>query len=195
MGRPFGAAPSRWAAAALIVMLLGAACSEDFDPDQALQEGLAQQQSGDLDEAADLYQRILEVRPGDKFANHNLGVIEQQGGRTQLAEGYYRAALDTDPNFTPALFNLAILRTNVGATQEAIDLYLRVIENQPDHAAAHLNLGLLYAGAGKEKLAQKSINQAISLDPSLAERLGPEQIPTDEDAAATPAAETGADEG
>jgi tetratricopeptide (TPR) repeat protein len=194
MGRPFGAAPSRWVTAALILLLLGAACSDDFDPDQALQQGLAHQQAGDLSEAADLYQRILEVRPGDKFANYNLGVIEQQGGRSQLAEGYYRAALDTDPNFTPALFNLAILRTNVGATQEAIDLYLRVIENQPDYAAAHLNLGLLYVAAGETRKAEKSINQAISLDPSLAERLGPGQIPTDEDAEASPAGETGADE-
>jgi tetratricopeptide (TPR) repeat protein len=195
MGRPFGAAPSRWAVAAVILLILAAGCSEGFDPDQALQEGLAQQQSGNLDEAAGLYQRILEVRPGDKFANYNLGVIEQQGGRTQLAEGYYRAALDTDPNFTPALFNLAILRTDVGATQEAIDLYLRVIENQPDHAAAHLNLGLLYAKAGESKLAEKAINEALSLDPSLADRLGPDSLPTEEDAEASPAGETGADEG
>jgi tetratricopeptide (TPR) repeat protein len=192
-GRPFGAAPSRSAVAVLAAILLLVACSDDFDPDQALQEGLAQQQAGNLEEAADLYLRILEVRPGDKFANYNMGVIEQRSGRAQVAEGYYRAALDTDPDFAAAMFNLAILRTNVGATQEAIDLYMRVIDVQPENAAAHLNLGLLYANAGKEALAEGSITRALELDPSLIDRLGPDQIPSEGDAEASPAGETGSE--
>lgn len=170
--------------------LAAAACSDDLDPDQALQEGLAQQQAGNPDAAAALYEQVLEVRPGDKFANYNLGVIEQAGGRPALAEGYYRAALDTDPAFTAALFNLAILRTAAGATQEAIDLYLRVIETQPDYAAAHFNLGLLYAGAGKDTLSQASINAALQLDPSLAERLGPDALPAGTEEAAPEASPT-----
>ncbi len=115
----------------LAVALAVGACGKDVDPDQALEEGLAQQQAGNLEAAAEQYQLVLDARPDDKFANYNLGVIEQADGRVQLAEGYYRAALDTDANFVPALFNLAILRTGAGATQEAIDLYLQVIEIQP----------------------------------------------------------------
>ena len=138
-------------AVALLTMALLAvgatACSEDVDPDQALKEGLAQQQAGDLEAAAEQYQMVLDVRPDDQYANYNMGVIEQSDGRTALAEGYYRAALDTAPDFVPALFNLAILRTKAGATQEAIDLYERVIVIQPEYAAAHLNLGLLYRDA------------------------------------------------
>jgi len=186
--RPFGAAPSRWAIVAFLVLtVIGAACSEEIDPDQALQEGLAQQQAGKLDDAAELYDQVLQVRPGDKFANYNMGVIEQAGGRTELAEGFYRAALDTDPAFVPALFNLAIIRTGAGATQEAIDLYLRVIEAEPEHAAAHLNLGLLYAGTGEDELSQEQINVALELDPSLASRLGATTLPS-----ASPAEESGA---
>ena len=98
-------------------------------------------------------------------------MIEQANGRVQLAEGYYRAALDTDPNFVSALFNLAILRTTAGATQEAIDLYQQVIEIQPEYAAAHFNLGILYRDAGKPGLADTHLNQALALDPSLADRL------------------------
>jgi tetratricopeptide (TPR) repeat protein len=161
---------------ALASALAAGACSKDVDPDQALKEGLAQQQAGDLEAAAEQYQLVLEARPDDKYANYNLGVIEQAGGRIQLAEGYYRAALDTDPNFVPALFNLAILRTKAGATQEAIDLYRQVIEIQPDYAAAHLNLGILYRDAGKPGLADAHINDALALDPSLADRLTTEPL-------------------
>ena len=139
---------ARWLVVVAAAALALAACSKDVDPDQALKQGLAQQQAGNLEEAAGLYQQVLDARPGDKYANYNLGVIEQHDGRSEVAEGYYRAALDADPNFVPALFNLAIVRTGVGATQEAMDLYRRVIALEPNTAAAYLNLGLLYRGCG-----------------------------------------------
>jgi tetratricopeptide (TPR) repeat protein len=141
------------AAGLLTLSLVTVACSKDVDPEQALAQGLAQQEAGNTDAAAALYQQVLDVRPDDKFANYNLGVIEQADGRTQLAEGYYRAALDTDPNFEPALYNLATIRTDVGANQEAIDLYVRVLALDPDNAAAHFNLGILYRDAGMAKEA------------------------------------------
>jgi len=158
------------------VVLTVSGCGKAVDPDQALAEGVAQQQAGNDEAAAERYQDVLDVRPGDRYANYDLGVIEQAHGRTALAEGYYRAALDTDPTFVPALFNLAILRTRVGATQEAVDLYLRVIEEQPDYAAAHFNLGILYQQAGKERDASVELDRALALDPSLAERLATEPI-------------------
>ena len=163
----------------LTLLMIGAvACSDDVDPDQALAEGLAQQQAGDLEAAAEQYQMVLDVRPEDQYANYNMGVIEQADGRTALAEGYYRAALDTAPEFVPALFNLAILRTKAEATQEAIDLYERVIVIQPEYAAAHLNLGLLYRDAAELKLAQQHLNTAIDLDPSLADRITLDENPS-----------------
>jgi tetratricopeptide (TPR) repeat protein len=154
----------------LLVSLLTGACSKAVDPDRALAEGLAQQQAGNIDAAAEQYQLVLDARPTDKYANYNLGVLEQTQ-RPRLAEGYYRAALDADPTFVPALFNLAILRTRAEATQEAIDLYLRVIAAQSDYAAAYLNVGLLYRDAGRSGQADRYVNEALALDPTLANRL------------------------
>ncbi len=170
-------APLRCLAVIVLLGLTVTACSEDVDPDQALKEGLAQQQAGDMEAAAEKYQQVLDVRPDDQYANYNLGVIEQTDGRTALAEGYYRAALDTDPDFVAALFNLAILRTQVDATQEAIDLYERVLVIQPDYAAAHLNLGLLLQASGMGKEGIEHLETAIRLDPALADRLDSTPIP------------------
>jgi tetratricopeptide (TPR) repeat protein len=159
----------------LVVVAGLVGCGKHVDPDQALREGLAQQQAGNLTAAAEQYQLVLDARPNDKYANYNLGVIEQPH-RPALAEGYYRKALDTDPVFAPALFNLAILRTSVGATQEAMDLYRRVIAAQPDDAAAYFNLGLLYRDAGKSELADRYTNRALGFDPSLASRLSSQPV-------------------
>ena len=155
---------------ALVALSVGA-CGNDIDPDRTLEEGLAQQQAGDLVGAAEKYQLVLGVRPEDQYANYNMGVIEQAGGRSALAEGYYRASLSTAPDFVPAMFNLAILRTQVGATQEAIELYESVLTIQPEYAAAHLNLGLLFRDSNRPIQAQKHLNKAVKLDPALADRL------------------------
>lgn len=165
---------------AVVLTLAAAACGNDVDPDQALAEGLARQQAGNAEAAAAKYQQVLDVRPDDKYANYNLGVIEQTDGRTELAEGYYRAALDADPNFQPALFNLAIVRTSVGATQEAVDLYLRVVALDPQNAAAHFNVGILLRDAGQAKDATQHLNEALKLDPSLAQRLLTDPVPPDD---------------
>jgi tetratricopeptide (TPR) repeat protein len=161
----------------LAAALASVSCDKAVDPDQALSEGLAQQQAGNTDAAAEKYQDVLDLRPSDKFANYNLGVIEQADGRVALAEGYYRTALDTDPSFVPALFNLAILRTAAGATQESVDLYERVLQVQADYAAAHFNLGILLQNAGQQKEGEKQLNEALRLDPSLADRLATQPIP------------------
>ena len=41
----------------LVLALSAGACSDPVDPDQALEEGLAQQQAGNLEAAAEQYQR------------------------------------------------------------------------------------------------------------------------------------------
>ncbi|MDP9331586.1 MAG: tetratricopeptide repeat protein [Actinomycetota bacterium] len=155
----------------LLFLALPACHRTPINPDVRLQQGLAAQRAGDLDGAAAAYEDVLDVRPNDKYALYNLGVIAQGDGVTQLAEGYYRSALDADPNFEPALFNLAIIRTSVGATQEAVDLYRRLIAVAPKNANAHFNLGILLQRAGKDQEATAEFNVAIKIDPSLAGRL------------------------
>jgi tetratricopeptide (TPR) repeat protein len=165
----------RWGIAlVLVVATFGAGCSRGFNPDEALREGFALQQSGDLVAAADLYEQVLSVRPEDKLANYNLGIIEAKDGRVGLAEGYYRAALATDPDFPQALFNLAILRTAAGDSEEAIDLYLHAIELDPSDANALFNVGMLLRDSGQQKTAERYLNRALELDPTLADRLSGE---------------------
>jgi hypothetical protein len=59
----------------------------------------------------------------------------------------------------------------------------------PSHAAAHLNLGFLLIEQGHERRGQKELEEAVRLDPSLEDRIGPEtsvEAPVSESPGATP---------
>jgi tetratricopeptide (TPR) repeat protein len=135
---------------------------------------------GDLAEAKDEYLRVLQLDPENKYAYYNLGLISQTQGDVVSAESSYRTTIAIDPDFVPALFNLAILRTDAGAKREAMDLYRHIIEVTPQSdeelrsqlAAAHLNLGFLLLDTGEDAEGQAELDEAVRLDPSLADRIG-----------------------
>lgn len=135
--------------------------------DQALQEGLAAHQAGDLVAAAALYREVLTLDPQNKFAFYNLGLIDQTNDDLSAAENNYRIALSIDADFVAALFNLAIVRESLRAPEEAVDLYRRVLALEPDNAGAHLNLGLLLRSLGQTEEGDAEVQRAREIDPSL----------------------------
>jgi tetratricopeptide (TPR) repeat protein len=159
------------------------ACSADGpsgerkQADEVLQQGLRAHANGDLEAAEEAYLLVIQLDPQNKFAYYNLGVINQSRDEADLAVRNYRTTLRIDPDFVPALFNLAILRTESGAAAEAEGLYEHIIEVDPSHelvAATHLNLGFLLIEQGRERRGRRELEEAVRLDPSLEDRIGPE---------------------
>ena len=159
------------AISAFFVLRDGEATQPVNEASAELARGLEAHQGGNIAEAQQAYQRVLELDPRNKFAFFNLGVIEQFNNRPQAAESYYRLAIAIDPIFSSALFNLAIIRNQAGAQSEAIELYQRVILVEPENAAAHFNLGLLLWETQGQEAAEAAIRRALEIDPSLAMRL------------------------
>jgi tetratricopeptide (TPR) repeat protein len=157
-------------AAALVIVLLLASCgakkSEKQVANDALNRGLTAEVAKRYDEAEKDFREVLVHDPNNKYAYYNLGLIAQLAGRTADAERDYRTVLHLDPKYEPALFNLAIVLTK-SAPQEALSLYRQAIAAKPSDAGAHLNLGFLLKALGKKDEAQKEIEKAIKLDPSL----------------------------
>lgn len=137
------------------------------DVNELLSRGVLLQNSGRLDEAADVYREVIDADPDNKVAFFNLGVIDHTQGETQEAAANYVQVLSLDPAYVPALFNLAILRSEEGDSQGAIGLYRRVITVEPDNAGALLNLGILLLTTGEEQEATEMIQRAVELNPSL----------------------------
>lgn len=133
---------------------------------EALNAGLRAHADGDMEEAEDRYNAVLEHDATNKFAFYNLALIDESEGNYGLAEENYRSALEVDDSYAPALFNLAILRTD-NDPEEAISLYERAVVADKMDAGAWLNLGLLLRSQGQERKGNRNVLRAIALDPSL----------------------------
>ena len=64
-------------------------------------------QQGKLDEAAQAYEKALQVDTESAAAHNNLGAIELVRGRYDQAREQFKEALRIDPGYTEAKANLA----------------------------------------------------------------------------------------
>jgi protein O-GlcNAc transferase len=65
---------------------------------EALKNGIAAHQAGQISEADRLYTLILKAQPNHADANHNMGVLAVGIGKTQDALPFFKAALEANPN-------------------------------------------------------------------------------------------------
>ena len=66
--------------------------------EQALQQGVAAHNAGNLQEAELAYQAILQSQPKHPDANHNLGLIAISVNQIEAALPLFKTALDVNPN-------------------------------------------------------------------------------------------------
>ncbi len=100
---------------------------------------------GRTDEALDLYEEALALKPDYGEAWVNSGVLLAQRNRLADAERAFRRALTLDPEDTSAMVNLATLRAAAGALDEAIALDEAALARDPADAVTSGNLAILRA--------------------------------------------------
>ncbi len=174
-----------------VVLTVGFSCSKKSEADlanEALQQGIDAQNAGRLPEAAADYREVLVHDPNNKYAYYDLGTIDQTNGALASAESNYRFALNIDPAFISALFNLAIVRHDLGDLKESISLYQQVIKLDPKNASAHLNLGFALIDAHQKQKGDDELKIAVTLDPSLADRVNAVTAESSPKPSATPSA-------
>ena len=66
--------------------------------EQALQQGVAAHNAGNLQEAERIYQAILQSQPNHPGANHNLGLLAISVNQIEAAMLLFKTALDVYSN-------------------------------------------------------------------------------------------------
>jgi tetratricopeptide (TPR) repeat protein len=118
-----------------------------------------------VEEAAELYRKILAKKPDHAPASINLGTIHYNLREFDRAEACYRQATIADPEYALAFFDLGNVLDETMQLHEAIAAYQRAVELVPQYADAHYNLALAYERQGEKRRALRHWLVYARLDP------------------------------
>lgn len=159
----FDASPARRLS---IVGSAGRALVRQHDVQEMFQRAVQlEERPATLPEAAEMYRRILALRPGYAAAAINLGTIHYNQRNFALAEQHYRGATEADPEYALAFFDLGNVLDELKRLSDAIAAYQKAITLVPQYADAHYNLALAYERQGHRRRALRHWLTYVRLDP------------------------------
>ena len=101
--------------------------------------------SGQLEEAAACYRRVLDIAPRSAQALNNLGSVLMRLDRAEEALTYLRRALEINPNYPDAEYNVAHALVLQRHPDDALAHYRKALTLQPDWPPVLTELAWLLA--------------------------------------------------
>lgn len=137
-------------------------------------DGLAHHQAGNTQEAATIYNKILQANPNHSDSLNLLGLIAQQNCDFKKAEKLAKKALaiKIDPGF---LTNLGSAYKGQKDYSKAIATYKKAVQIKPDHIEALFNLANTLFENNDYVQAERYFQQTLQFKPNMHEarnRLG-----------------------
>ncbi len=125
----------------------------------------------DPQQAADAFQKAVDIQPNFAPAIRDLGLIEMRAGNYASAAQTLQRAVDLGLG-EPRLLNvLGIAYSRTGRLQDAVKSYREALRHNPDLAEAHLNLGFAYERLQQPVRASKEYAAACRLDANLCQAI------------------------
>lgn len=131
---------------------------------QGFAGGVSLQRQGRLDQAAALYEAVLELDPRHVGALHNLALIRARQERPGEAASLLRHVLALRPDEPTAHLSLGSVLQAMGQPEQAIAPIERALALAPDLAAAHYELGNALLALGRAEEALLRFDRALALD-------------------------------
>lgn len=127
------------------------------------------------DQSIAMYQKALQVAPGDQLAEDNLAITYRDAGKyagesqgnLQLALQYLQQAQQMRPDQSETLRLLGVAYGMSGQHQQSIDYFSRVTELSPNSATAWFDLGVAYINSGQPQVGQIYIDRAKEIEPDI----------------------------
>lgn len=139
------------------------------DVGSVFQEAQRLHQQGQLQGAAELYERVLSRQPAHSDALHMLGVVAFQLGNAAAAVELIYKSVDGDPSRAAAHNNLGVALRAMKRLPEALASYDNAIALDPASADAHNNRGNVLCDLKRSTEALASFDVAIALKADYAE--------------------------
>jgi len=145
----------------------------------AFKEGVDLVNQGKEDEAIAKFQEVIASIPGCAECYSNIGTIQVRQKKFDEAEQSYKKAIELKPDFPDPYSGLATVYNAqkkgdqaLEASKKAAELSSAAAAGGPvsgGNASAVFNQGVILWNAGKIPEAQTQFEQAVKLDPNLAE--------------------------
>lgn len=137
----------------------------------AIDQAKSLHQQGQLQQAQQVYESVLQSQPRQPDALHFLGVIAYQLKQFDVAEDLMKQSIAEDSSNAFYFSNLGMLYKDRGAVELAISCYRNAIQLKPDYPEAHLNLGVLLMELQHYVEAQHCFGQSLSFRPGYVEAI------------------------
>jgi len=136
---------------------------------EKLTEAIALHQDGQVRQAEQIYQQILQINSQDAEALHLLGVVALQAKKYEVAVKLITQATKIDSKQSSFFNNLGIALIKQGKLEEAVQACQQAIKLQPDDAETHYNLGIALQKQERLEQALTAYQEAIKMQPDNAE--------------------------
>jgi protein O-GlcNAc transferase len=138
---------------------------------QAFELALGHHRAGQLAQAEQLYQQILQMDPRHADALHLLGLIVFNAGDAAAAENFLRRAVAATPSEAEFRNTLGVVCQSLGKLRDAANCFQAAVKRQPNYAEAMSNLGALLSEEGRLTESAQWARRASVTKPGYAEPL------------------------
>ncbi len=114
-----------------------------------LADGTRAWESGNREEASNIFNRITEEYPERPEGYNKIGVMYAEKGQLENAEKYFLFALSKESRHVPSLTNLGNIYLERGQLDEAVKHYSLALQADPEYPPAHRNLAIAYRRMGR----------------------------------------------
>ncbi|MFS2033145.1 tetratricopeptide repeat protein [Polaromonas sp. CT11-55] len=135
---------------------------------QWLEQGMALEQQGQLEEALRCYESAIVLVPELARAHFSRGTILLDRGDAQEALAAFTKAAQYKPDSAGAHFNLGAAYVRLERHEAAISAYRQALMLKPDFAEAEMALGAALEEQGDDEEAMKRYRRALEIDPGYA---------------------------
>lgn len=136
-----------------------------------LQIAIQHHQTGEIEQAQQLYKSILQREPKNHEVLHLLGVINAQIGNYEFAEKLIMMACQILPKNEAYQFNLGNIKKDLIKNEEAIEAYTKAIKLNTNYYQAYFARGNIYLDKKDYETAILNFKKAVQINSKYKEAL------------------------
>jgi len=134
---------------------------------ELLQQARLYLKSRKIDKAIETYQRIIDVKPGEKKARTGIAAAHFQLKQYPEAIQHFEELTRLSPAESSPYINIGAIYNRMEEYQQALSVLRKAVQKDKKSADAFYNMGIAHKGLNQLSMAVTAYKQSIMLDPEM----------------------------